>query len=487
MPHRPTPAATGAATGHTRPALAMLGVNIMVFMATLDMSVVNVALPTLTRELGADFATIQWVILSYILVIASLLLVISRLGDMRDKRAIFTAGLVLFLLASLGCGLAPTVSWLIAARGAQGIGAAMTQALGMAIITEIAPPSSRGRALGLIGATVALGLMLGPPLGGVIIGLAGWRAIFLLNVPLGLAALAVVRRFMPPLPPQKAHERFDLPGSALACLSLGSYSLGMTLAQKAGFADPTALGLFGLALAGLVAFVAVERRVPAPMLDLGLFANPRISLPLGMSVLVFITGSSGFIMPFFLQSAQGRSVTEMGLLMMILPASMAVTAPLAGGWADRFGSRAISLVGLAVLFGGTLALSTLEVDTPWWGYLLRSLPVGLGIGIFQAPNNTAIMGEMPRGRLGVGSGLANYARVFGQSTGLSLVGALFTSLVAGREAGLARTDLASAPAAVLAQGVAGVYRWLAGLLVVALLMAALAWRLDVLRDRAGGS
>ncbi len=471
-------AAPPTGDGHPRPGLAMLGVNMMVFMATLDMSIVNVALPTLVARLHTDFATIQWVILSYILVIACLLLLVSRFGDMRDKKSIFTAGLSLFIVASLCCGLAPGVSWLIAFRAAQGIGAAMTQSLGMAIVAEIAPPSGRGRALGFIGGTVALGLMLGPSLGGIIIGLVDWRAIFLLNVPLGILALCIVRRFMPSLPPHKARERFDVPGAVLACLTLGLYSMGMTWVQKYGLADHAAWAMLALSLAGLLAFVAVEKRAPAPMLDLTLFANPLISLPLLMSVLVFITGASGFIMPFFLQSAQGRSVEEMGLLMMILPASMALTAPFSGSLADRFGPRGISCAGLVVLIGGCLALGTLRAHTPWWGYLLRTMPVGLGIGIFQAPNNTAIMGQMPRHRLGVGSGLANYARVFGQSTGLPLVGAIFSSLVLSATHLPSRADFTNAPPEALAAGVAGVFRWLAGLLVVALVLSVVTWRLD---------
>ena len=271
-------------------------------------------------------------------------------------------------------------------------------AAAMAIITEIAPPSNRGRALGFIGATVALGLMLGPPLGGVVIGIWHWRAIFLLNVPLGLAALLVVRTFMPPLPPQKEKERFDLLGAFLACLSLGGYSLGMTLAQRAGFGETPVLWLLGLSLVGAALFVLVERRSAAPMLDLRLFANPRISLPLAMSVLVFITGASGFIVPFFLQTAQGRTVTEMGLLMMILPVSMAVAAPLSGSLADRFGPRVITSIGLGVMLLGVWALAGLRLETPWWSYLLRTLPVGLGIGIFQAPNNSAIMVSPTRSR-----------------------------------------------------------------------------------------
>jgi len=473
--------------GASRPALAMLGVNLMVFMATLDMSIVNVALPTLVDTLASDFATIQWVILSYILVIASLLLLVSRYGDLHDKKRVFSTGLALFILASLCCGLAPSVSWLIAFRAAQGIGAAMSQALGMAIVTQLAPPASRGRALGFIGGAVALGLMLGPPLGGLLIGLAGWRSMFLLNIPIGLVALYVVRRHMPALPPVRAGERFDVPGAIAASLTLGSYCLGMTLAQQNGLADPAALSLLALSLAGLAAFIRLERRAAFPMLDLSLFANPLVSLPLLMSVLVFITGASGFIMPFFLQTAQGRSVTEMGIIMMILPASMALTAPVSGALADRYGSRAISLVGLSVLCCGCLALGTLAVDTPWWGYLLRTMPVGLGIGIFQAPNNSAIMGQMPPHRLGVGSGLANYARVFGQSTGLPLVGAIFSSLVLSRGHVASQAAFTSAPPADLAAGVAGVFNWLAALLLVAIGLGIAVWKLEVRRERTAAS
>ena len=477
-----------AQAGHVptpRPALAMIGVNLMVFMATLDMSIVNVALPTLTESLATDFATIQWVILSYVLVIASLLLLVSRLGDMYDKKRIFGAGLVLFLLASLCCGLAPSVSWLIGFRAMQGIGAAMSQALGMAIVTQLAPPSGRGRALGFIGATVAMGLMLGPPLGGVLIGLLGWRALFLLNIPLGLLALFAVVRFMPALPPQRRGERFDLPGATIACLTLACYCLGMTFMQRHGPTDATALSLLAASALGLAVFIKAERQSPAPMLDLSLFANPLISLPLAMATLVFVTGASGFIMPFFLQAGQGYSVTQVGLLLMILPASMAVTAPVSGSLADRYGARGMSLLGLVVLTGGCLALGTLTEHTPWWGYLLRTMPVGLGIGIFQAPNNTAIMGQMPPHRLGVGSGLANYARVFGQSTGLPLVATIFSGIVHATGSIADHAEFASAPPAALAAGIAGVFHALAGLLAVAIAMAVWAWKIEDRRKMKG--
>ncbi|NMC49150.1 MAG: MFS transporter, partial [Desulfovibrio sp.] len=291
--------------------LSMLGVNMMVLMATLDMSIVNVSLPTLATTLGADFATIQWVILSYVLVIACLLMLISRLGDMKGKKSIFARGLSIFTAASLLCGLAPSAPWLIAFRALQGVGAAMSQALGIAIVTEIAPPGRRGRAIGLVGATVSMGLALGPSLGGLLIDLAGWRFIFLVNVPLGLVALRIVARYMPALPPVHSGQRFDLPGAVIAAVTLGCYCLGMTMGQKTGFANMTTMCLLGLSLAGLAVFLQVERNAAEPMIDLSLFRDPLFSLNLLMSVLVFVSLSGGFIVPFFLQLAQGRTPREM--------------------------------------------------------------------------------------------------------------------------------------------------------------------------------
>jgi EmrB/QacA subfamily drug resistance transporter len=456
----------------------MIGVNMMVFMATLDMSIVNVALPSLATQLDTDFATVQWVILSYVLVVAALLLLVSRLGDMRGKKGIFSAGLALFTLGSLLCGLAPDVEWLIAFRGFQGIGAAMSQALGIAIVTEIAPPSRRGRAIGLIGATVAMGLALGPSLGGLIIEFVGWRWIFLINVPLGVLAQWIIARHMPALPPVKTGQRFDIPGAILAALTLAAYSLGMTLGQKQGFDSGPVIAFLAAALVGLIAFIALERRTRQPMIDLAIFANPLFSLNLIMSVLVFIALAGGFIMPFFLQLAQGRSPSEVGLLMMLIPLSMGLIAPFSGALSDRFGPRGLSLLGLIILAGGCVAVGTLTLDSPWWGFALRVIPLGLGIGLFQAPNNSAIMGAVPRERLGVASGLLNYSRVFGQSTGLPLVGAIFTLFVASVTMESVRTDLNAVSPEALVAGVTGVYRVQALFILVAVALGIAAWIID---------
>ncbi len=464
-------------------ALAMLGVNLMVLTATLDMSIVNISLPTLVTVLNTDFPTVQWVVLSYVLAIACLLLLFSRLGDMKSKKTIFSSGLIVFALGSLLCGIAPDVHFLIAARGLQGVGGAMSQALGLAIITEIAPPTARGRAIGIVGASVSLGLCLGPPLGGMLIELAGWRFIFLVNLPICLVAYLTVRRYLPELPPVRPNQRFDIAGAVIAFLSLGSYALGMTMAESAGFGAPATIGLLAASAATFGLFILTEMRVKEPMLDLSLFKNLLFSLNLIMGVLVFLSLAGGFIIPFFLQSAQGRGLGEAGLLMMVVPLCMGVVSPKAGALSDRFGSRIICLIGLVILSFGCFTTSLLTISSPWWVYLLCQAPIGFGAGIFQSPNNSAIMGEVPMHRLGVASGLINYSRIFGQTSGLPLIGVIFTAIVSHVTGHPMHADVMTAPAEALAKGVTGAYRIQAYMLLATCIPAAAAVYFDRRRKR----
>jgi hypothetical protein len=237
----------------------MLGVGAGVFMSTLDASIVNISLPTLVDSFETNLATIEWVVLSYMLVLTSFMLGVARLGDMYDKKKLYMGGLALFTVSSLLCGIAPGVGWLIAFRALQGAGAAMTQALGIAIITEVFPASERGRALGLMGTTVSTGIAVGPPLGGLLIGLVGWRFIFLINIPVGILALWLVKRFVPSSR-GKPGQRFDIPGAALLFLTLAAYALGMTLGQQNGFTDAGVRALLASAVVGLALFLWAERR-----------------------------------------------------------------------------------------------------------------------------------------------------------------------------------------------------------------------------------
>ena len=472
--------------------LVMAGVGLGIFMSTLDGSIVNISLPTLVDQLHTDLPTIQWVILSYVLVVTSLMLTVARLGDMHGKKGLYTAGLVLFTAGSLLCGLSPNVYWLIGFRALQGLGATMLQALGMAIVTEVFPAKERGRALGLVGTIVSVGIAIGPPLGGLLIGLTGWRSIFLVNVPIGFITFFMVTRFIPAslarsfAKPQE-NQRFDLAGDLILLVTLGCYAFGMTLGESLGFANTSILALLAASLGGLAIFLAVELRAPEPMVDLRLFLNPLFSINLLMGFLVFTALAGTFILPFFLQLVQGYSTEQVGLMLMIQPVVVGVLAPIAGTLSDRFGSRVISLVGLAIVVAGAFSMSTLNANVSVFGFGLRVALFGAGMAIFQSPNNSAIMGSVPRHKLGIASGLMALSRNLGQTTGLPLMGVLFTTQALAAAMLPLDTDVTTAPAAALTSGINDTYRVAALVILGSTLLAGLALWLDYRRVRASPS
>jgi EmrB/QacA subfamily drug resistance transporter len=472
-----------ASDADTRKWWSMFGIGLGVLMSTLDSSIVNIALPTLVKQLHTTFPVIQWVVLSYLVVITAAMLGIARLGDMIGKKRIYMIGLGIFSTGSLLCGLSPTVGWLIGFRALQGTGAVMMTSLSLAIITEIFPPEERGRALGIIGSIVSIGIALGPSVGGVLVGLVSWRSIFLVNVPIGVAAILAVWKMVPNLPPRTQDRHFDLPGALVVFATLAAYALGMTLGQSRGFQDGLILVLLGASAAGLVAFVAVESRMKQPMLDLRLFADPVFGINLLMGLLVFVVMAGMFIFPFFLELVKGYPTEQVGLMLVAVPALMGIVAPPAGTLSDRFGPRAISLLGLLVIAGACLAISTLHQDVTVWGFVLRLALLGFGIGMFQSPNNSAVMGAAPRDQLGVVSGLLALSRTLGQSSGIPLIGALFTIQVFAGQTITPGMDVTTAPAAALVRGVNDTYRIAAYVMLGATLLAALAMLLDSRRKR----
>lgn len=408
----------------------LLGVSLGILMGTLDSSIVNIALRTLVDDLHTSFAKVEWVVLSYLLVITALILGVARLGDMFGKKRMYVGGLVLFTVGSALCGLAPNIDWLIAFRALQGLGAVMVTALGAAIVTEVFPANERGRAIGIIGSAVSVGIALGPSLGGVLLGFAGWRTIFLVNVPIGIVAVAIVAAFVPASVAAQTRQRFDYLGSVILSVALTCYALGMTAGQSRGFGDPLIIGLLVGAVVGLIVFVLVEARIAQPMLDLSMFRNLLFSTNLLLGLLVFVAlASNALVMPFYLEQALGYSITKTGFLLAIVPLYIAVIAPLSGYLSDRFGTRVITIIGLVFITVGFFLGMTLETDTSAIGYLLRFTPIGIGYGIFQSPNNSAIMGSVTRNRLGVASGLLALSRTLGQTTGFALIGAVFASVV----------------------------------------------------------
>ncbi len=453
----------------------MAAVSLTLFMGAVDGTIVNVALPTLAAEFNASFATVQWVVLAFLLGLSVLLLSVGRLADMAGKRRIFATGLVVFVVGSVLCGVAPSIYALILARLVQAIGAAMVIALGVAIVTETWPPQQRGQAIGFSAGVISLGIVIGPALGGLIISALSWRWIFFVNVPLGVIALFLIWRYIPPLTPKATHERFDFLGAGVLGLGLLALLLALTAGQSLGFTDARILALFALAAAALVAFVAVERRVRYPMVDLGLFRNVQFSLNLVTGLLTFVAISAvTFLMPFYLQLVLGLPVARVGLLIAIVPMVLAVLGPLSGSLSDRFGTRPVSVFGLILLLIGYLTASTLNETTTPLGYVLRMLPIGLGMGIFQSPNNSAVMGAAPRNRLGIASSLLSMTRTLGQTTGIAFLGAFFASRLVYYAS--QPVDISDAPASVMVSALHDQLLVVAGLVAVGLLLALWAWR-----------
>ncbi len=458
--------------------LAMLGIGLGVFMATLNSSIVNISLPTLQEFFHTDFATIQWIALSYALVLTSLMLTIARFGDMMDKKRIYVAGLVIFTIFSLACSLSRNVYMLIGFRAFQGLGATMMQALGTAIITEIFPASMRGRALGMIGGIVSMGIAIGPPLGGILIGTLGWPAVFMVNVPLGFFTFFIVRRFVPHSHVAAKGERFDPAGAVILLVTLVVYALGMTVGQGLGFGSSIVIGLLLAALVGVAVLLTVESRIRQPMIDLSLFRNILFGINLLMGFLVFFTLAANFILPFFLELVRGYSAEQVGLLIMAQPVMMGLVAPAAGSLSDRFGSRIISLIGLTILMAGCYLMSTMPIDVSPLGFILRMAPLGVGYGMFQSPNNSAIMGAAPRHRLGIASGLLSLSRTLGSVSGLPLMAAIYTAIVLAVAHLPFGTDVTTASAVPLTTGIQGTYRIAAFLMAGATVLAAAAYLID---------
>ncbi len=393
-------------------------VSVGTFMATLDGSIVNIALPSIAGAFGIDLAAVEWVVVAYLLVVASLLLPFGRLGEVLSFRRVYLAGFAVFTVASALCGAAPGLGALVAARAVQGVGAAMLMAMGPAIIARTFGPGERGRALGLNAVSVAIGLSLGPTLGGLLTEVGTWRAIFFVNVPVGVFAMLWAARILPPEPAGR-RQAFDVPGAALSAAGLFALLLALNRGEALGWTSPAVIGLLVLAAGLGVAFIGVERRSAAPMIDLRLFRIRAFSAGL-VAVVVAFAGlfTATFLLPFLLQVGSGYTPLEAGLLITPIPLTAALVAPFSGALSDRIGQRLPASVGIAVLVAGLLSLTTLPDPFTVGDLAWRLALVGAGQGLFLSPNSSSILGAVPRPRLGTASGMIAQMRVVGQACGI---------------------------------------------------------------------
>lgn len=404
--------------------LILTSVSLGSLMATLDGSIVNIALPAIQSDLRVDLTTVEWVVVAYLLVIGSLLLPFGRLGEVLTFKRVYLVGFAIFTLASVCCGASPNVSTLVGFRVAQGVGAAMIMAMGPAIVARTFPASERGRALGLNGISVSIGLSLGPALGGLLTQVATWRAIFLINAPIGLLAILWAARVLPAETPGKG-QSFDVRGAALSGVALFALLLALSDGQQWGWTSPAIVGLLIAFVVLGAAFLVAERGSLQPMVDLALFRIRPFSAGLA-SVVVAFAGlfTATFLLPFFLEQGSGFSPIEAGLLLTPVPITMALVAPLSGAASDRFGPRIPASAGIAIMVLGLLSLTQLPVDFRLPDLVWRLVLLGVGQGMFMSPNSSAVLGSVPRPRVGTASGTLAQMRVNGQALGIALSGAI---------------------------------------------------------------
>lgn len=406
-------------------------------MGTLDISIANVALPTIAHVYHHPLDDAEWVILSFMLVTASTLVLFGRFGDIYGQKPIYLGGFAIFGASSFACALAPSLTFLIIARAVQAIGAAMLLSSNQALIVDTFPTIERGRAIGFNGAAVAVGLSLGPVLGGAIVTYGDWRWIFMINVPISIVAMIGALLVLKPVRPKGGG--FDPAGAALSVVGLFSLSLALSRSHIWGWNSPLLIALLVIAVIALGAFVFVERRVPAPTLDLQLFTI-RIFAFSVIGAFVYFVAFAGltFIVPLSAQTALGDSAFAAGLLLMPITAMNVVLAPTAGALSDRVPIRYVSTAGALLVAIGLFLLSRLPAlpSTPMLvGALLLT---GAGTAVFTQPNNSAIMGSAPANRRGVAAGTLATARTTGQLIGVALASAVYFAHVA-HAGGFART------------------------------------------------
>lgn len=405
---------------------ALASLSLVMLLPSLGTSIANVALPTLAQAFAASFQEVQWIVLAYLIATTALLVSVGQFGDITDRRRLLLAGIFLFTAASVLGAAAPFLWLLIIARAVKGIGAAIMLSLTLAYVGEVVPKAKIGKAMGLLATTSAVGTALGPSLGGVLIAVFGWRAIFLVNVPLGILSFILARRFLragrQKLKPRQSS--FDHLGTLLIILTLVAYALAMSLGR--GSFGSLNIALLMATILGVCLFVIVESRASSPLIHLALFRDPMLSAGLAMSLIVNTVLMATLVVgPFYLSIALGLNAVLVGLVMSVGPIVAALTGIPAGRLVDQFGTQRMVILGLVGIGLGSFCLSLIPATFGVIGYLAPMSVITAGFALFQTTNNTAVMTNISPDKRGLISGMLNLLRNLGLITGTSVMGAIF--------------------------------------------------------------
>jgi len=395
-------------------------------MATLDGSILNVALPTIADNLKCTIDEVAWVALSYILTLVSLLLIFGVWTERKGYDFAYKFGFSFFIVGSFLCVMSWSIYSLICGRVIQAIGSSMFQAVGIGMITEVFPAQERGKSIGMMVMMVSAGLMTGPPLGGFLLGFFPWQAIFVINLPIGLVGLALTFRYFKLLPKRVSHRQMHLIGGVVISLALLSGIFGLSLVSDYGLTNARIWGLVVLSLVLVAVFVKLEMKPETAMIGLDIFKNRTLVTALVAAISMYSAQSGMLIlMPFYLERVRHCEPKTVGLYLIILPVLMFVVAPAAGRLSDKIGTRALTSIGLTTLACGLYLLSYLGTNTASAYVILSLAVVGCGAAIFNAPNSSAIMGAVSEKQRAITSGIVSTTRNIGMSTGIALSTALF--------------------------------------------------------------
>lgn len=407
--------------------LILINVSISVFMATLDGSIVNIALPVISKELSVNISSVQWVVTSYLLAISVLLLILGKISDIYGKKKIFAFGFFIFTFGSLLCGLSTSLKVLVFSRVLQAIGASAMMALSQGIVTETFLPRERGKALGIIGTTVAIGSLVGPSLGGILIHYFNWKSIFLINVPIGLIGAILTFVIIPNVHIAPESKKFDFKGSIMFVASILLLFISLLFLQEGSLPLKIFVPILLLSFIIMVLFVHFEKNIKFPLIDLNLFKSKVFSFGVSSAFLSFIAISSTILfIPFYLQYALGFTTLKAGLLLSFYPATSAIIAPISGWLSDKLTYRPLTLIGLSLNTSVLFILTTLNANTSFLEIAILMALLGAGGAIFQSPNNSSVMGAVPREQLGIAGGINALFRNLGMVSGTTLSVLLFT-------------------------------------------------------------
>ncbi len=407
----------------------LINVLIGATMSALDVSIVNVAMPTLKSEFGVTMSVVEWVAMAYMLTLTIFLPFFGRLADMFGRSRLYNAGFVVFTVGSLFCGISSSAYMLIAARVLQAVGAGLLQANSVALITHAFPAYERGKAIGIQGAVQAIAMAVGPFVGGILIATIGWRAVFYINIPIGILGTIAALYILPPNPKREEKESIDYLGTIFFATGLAFLVLTFNEVVSLGWGSYTIIVYFIHACILLGLFVLTELRVRHPLIDLKLFRNSTFLIGnLTGMMSYYVLFAILFLMPFYLEKVLNLSPALTGTLLTPIPLAMALVAPFAGHISDRYGSRIMTASGMLVSAAACFALLFLGLHAHLAVLVGELILLGVGMGLFTPPNNSAIMGAAPREKLGLAGGVLNMMRSLGLIFGVDISGLIFTRL-----------------------------------------------------------